>query len=117
MELLDVTTYIVHRSAALAMCIATFILIGGAFTAFCFEECSKKAGIVAIFTVAASLLITCSLILMPSHKRILKVKVERIINEAVNKQNITKGVETLERIAKNLECKYLGCEGEKDVKD
>ena len=48
--------------------------------------------------------------LLPSHDRILSVKIEKIKNEAVTEENLRQGVEVIERIGKKLECKYLGCE-------
>jgi len=54
------------------------------------------------------IVILLPLALMPTHGRILKLKIAKIKNETVTQENLEKGVQTLERIAKKLECKYLG---------
>lgn len=52
--------------------------------------------------------------MLPTHNKILQLKISKIKNEAVNKENVTKGIDTLERIGKKLECKYLGCKESKE---
>ena len=72
------------------------------------EKVFKRYAILSMcFGVIAPLFV-----FFPTHNKILEVKISRIKNEAVSKENVTKGVETLERISKKLECKYLGCEND-----
>jgi hypothetical protein len=47
---------------------------------------------------------------MPTIDTLWKVRIGLIKYEMASHENITQGVETLERIGKKLECKYLGCE-------
>lgn len=49
----------------------------------------------------------------PSAEDLWKVRIGLIKLELANPENIKKGSEEIARIAKKLECKYLGCEDEK----
>ena len=51
--------------------------------------------------------------LIPTHSYMVQLKIEKIKNEAITKENLDKGLETIERVASKLECKYLGCEKKK----
>lgn len=45
--------------------------------------------------------------LFPTHEKVLAVKLSKIKNEIVTKDNFKKSADGLERIGKKLECKYL----------
>jgi hypothetical protein len=45
---------------------------------------------------------------LPTHDKILDLKISKIKNEAVSQENINKGVDEIKRISRKLECKYLG---------
>lgn len=46
---------------------------------------------------------------LPTHDRIFELKISKMKNELVTKDNVNKGLDHIERIAEKLECKYLGC--------
>lgn len=48
--------------------------------------------------------------LIPTHEKLFRLKISKIKNEAVTKENLSQGIEAIERIGKKLECKYLGCD-------
>lgn len=118
MSWLDISTYIIQNSRS--VCGVTFIISVIVATMLATQTVGeyKEHGfkkfkpafwflfLVWLFFVIGSL--------APTHDKILAVKIARIKNEAVSKENVTKGVETLEWIGKKLECKYLGCDGEKE---
>lgn len=109
MNWLDISTYLVLNGgpviAAMAVCsVASFVAI----IATSAEGGDVKMAMKIVFPSSLIAILACSTSLLPSHNKILEVKIERIKNEAVNKDNIDKGIETLERIGKKLECKYLG---------
>ena len=51
---------------------------------------------------------------MPTHGKMLELKIAKIKNEAVTAENLNKGIEAIERVSRKLECKYLGCKGERN---
>lgn len=115
MSWLDISTYLVQNGTA---CLVIFGMSSFVFH-FAFSSCAHEGNLarnlpsLIIAFVFANIIGVVTLI--PSHERVMAVKIERIKNEAVNKDNIQKGVETLERIGKKLECKYLGCEDEPQI--
>ncbi|MCP3684561.1 MAG: hypothetical protein GY861_17990 [bacterium] len=113
MSWLDVSTYLINNLGLALFLLCMFMLLSFFTWAFEYERTSDKnlANRTLQITVPISFFIFFAA-LLPSHDRILAVKIARIKNEAVNKENVTKGVETLERIGKKLECKYLGCDDE-----
>jgi hypothetical protein len=51
---------------------------------------------------------------LPNANDLFKVRLALIKYELASPKNVTKGVETIERVAKKLECKYIGgCEKKK----
>lgn len=72
------------------------------------EMCSECLRLIPLAIILALI------VFIPTHQKALEVKIAKIKNETVNKENVTKGVETLERIGRKLECKYIGCEKESD---
>lgn len=50
---------------------------------------------------------------LPSVEDLWKVRLGLLKLELANPANVQKGAEEISRIAKKLECKYLGCEEEK----
>jgi len=73
---------------------------------------TKQAFGYGVYTLAL-LLFAIGLALIPTHDRILQVKIQNIKNQAVTKKNLDKGIEHIERVLKKLECKHLGCEDTK----
>lgn len=49
------------------------------------------------------------LLLIPTTKQILKIRIDLVAIELSKPENIKKSTEEIARIAKELECKYLGC--------
>lgn len=109
MNWLDITTYLgMHAKGALILFLIMVLLFSPPFiVAFAEEEEGEHKKWIKAFLIIYIALLSISII--PTHDKILQLKISKIKNEAVNKENITKGVETLERIGEKLECKYLGC--------
>lgn len=109
MEWLDISTYLsLNAAPTIAVLIITLIISVAIY--FDCKACEEdpRQPLFALF-ICGSIIMTASLFfLLPTHGKLLEVKIERIKNGAVNKDNINKSVEALERITKKLECKYLG---------
>lgn len=109
---LDFSTYLIQNSATvvimvvLGLCIS--VAISGMMTDF---GTLKFKPVMRVLTLVVFLTVP-PVTLLPTHGRVLAVKIERIKNEAVNKANIEKGIDHFSRIAEKLECKYLGCNKE-----
>ena len=69
----------------------------------------KKSLAPSIITICFAFLLG----IIPTINQLWKVRVGLIKLQLASPQNIEKGVETIERIGKKLECKYVGCEKEK----
>jgi len=117
MSWLDISTYIEMNGGAFILwfIMTAFALIVSASVYFenARERTSEgvepsKLYVRVPFFISLSLFVVAVVWLMPTHEKILEVKIAKIKNEAVNKENIDKGIDTLERIGKKLECKYLG---------
>lgn len=61
---------------------------------------------------SVTFLITIAPAILPSLNQLWKVRISLIKLELSSETNIKKSVETIERIGKKLECKYLGCKKE-----
>lgn len=66
------------------------------------------------FLVSGLLLIL--IMSIPSANDVWKVRVTLLKLEATKDENIKKGLSEVERVAKKIECKYLGCDGDKSGK-
>ncbi len=107
---LDWSTYFVNNSIGLV--IGFFVgLLAALFTVLIVGD-SKMSGwkqaTACLSSGLSTWLVVSTLMLLPSHDKILAVKLSKIKNEAVTKENIDKGVEHIERVLKKLETKYLG---------
>jgi hypothetical protein len=60
--------------------------------------------------------ITLSLGLIPTVDQMFKIRIGLLKLELTNKENVQVGVDEIGKIAKKLECKYLGCEEKKKEK-
>jgi len=45
---------------------------------------------------------------LPTHDKMLKLKLSKITNETVTEENVNKGIDEVQRVIKKLEDKYLG---------
>jgi len=125
MNWLDVSTYIHMNLGAVIAAFFFGAVIAGFFVAARCDTDAYRAlknddeqfsfGIRNFKWVFGPILIcTIFISFLPTHDRILEVKIAKIKNEALTQANLNKGVEAVERITKKLECKYLGgCEKEK----
>jgi len=109
---LDITSYISMSISTLTL-FSVISTLAGVITGALIIDCLKlKAGYKQILAVViptiSILVISWTLILIPSHKKILAVKLDKITNEAVNKENINAGVDKIKDIVLKLEKKYLG---------
>ena len=52
--------------------------------------------------------------LIPRPEDLLSLRISLIKYELSSPENIERGVETIEKIGKKLECKYLGCDEKKE---
>jgi hypothetical protein len=66
----------------------------------------KRAAIVAS--------ISCMVSAFPDVDDIWRARITLVKMELSSPENVQKGAEEIERIAQHLECKYLGCEEEKE---
>lgn len=67
------------------------------------------------FKLALAIVLICGpLAMIPSLTDIWRVRLALLKFELVSPESIKSGAETIERIGKKLECKYLGCEEKKD---
>lgn len=57
-------------------------------------------------------LLVAPVLLVPSAEDIFRIRIGLIKFQLASPENIQKGAETIERLGKKLECKYLGCEDE-----
>jgi len=119
MSWLDISTYLAlsHWGVVLILSGLFSGLILTLFLAVCDAEFDFKPKRLIPGAIFLWLLITVGFTaceLMPTHQRMVKLKIAKIKNEAFNQANVDKGIETLERISKKLECKYLGCEKKSD---
>ena len=119
MSWLDISTYIIQNIGVVIG--VAVIAMGVFFMGFCFfvsgEASEKAAKIVGLTLIGAWIFVVLSagvICLLPTHDRILRVKIARIKDEAVTDQNLRQGVDVIQRIGHKLECKYLGCEKSKD---
>lgn len=116
MSWLDVSTYIYLHSGSLAattgLASVVILVLMSTLTVGEYEDHGFKKLKSGFILIGLIWFAVSFFALMPTHQKILAVKIARIKNEAVSKENVTKGVETLERIGKKLECKYLGCDGD-----
>lgn len=109
MDWLDISTYLVLNGEPVIIVFTLACIVSFAVIMMCLEDGTNLKKPAIILSGAAIIaMLGASTSMIPSHNKILEVKIERIKNEAVNKENIDKGIETLERIGKKLECKYLG---------
>ena len=69
------------------------------------------SGMVKTFTII--LIIFLPLTLIPNTDTLWKARIGLIKLSLASPENITKGTEEIGRIAKKLECKYIGCQEEK----
>lgn len=113
---LDLTTYFANNGFGIVVFTATVGLVSLSLLMplIIDDFISLKTSVISFVSATLTAFVVSSVIcLMPSHEKILEVKIEKIKNEAVTKENISQGVETFERVLKKIECKYLECEGEK----
>jgi len=115
MNWLDVTTYmdqvLGHMILATLSVIGVaciFILVANTYYQYDNEKTPVSQIKKISLTIWALLMIWCT---VPTHDMILKVKLSKIKNEVVTKENINAGVERIDAMLKKLECKYIGgCE-------
>ena len=114
---LDISTYVFQNIGGFVLGWVICVIVCSVTVAVYKENkhWREKEGIVpsrlyrvAIVFSILFMLVSSALGFMPTHNKILEIKIERIKNEAVSKENIDKGLDTLERVGKKLECKYLG---------
>jgi len=75
------------------------------------ESCKKTLGVLK--KVAPWLIPFVLIALVPSIDDIWKVRIGLIKLQLSSPENIAKGTEEITRIARKLECEYLGCKEEK----
>ena len=63
--------------------------------------------------ISVYLVITIVIAMIPSLNDLWKIRIALIKYELASPENIKGATETIERIGKKLECKYLGCEEKK----
>lgn len=111
-SVVDIFTYLVAPQTfgfGVAGLIIAVITIGIMADCGKLEESPWLIGLSGLFVFSLIFLFG----LLPTHNRILRVKVAKIKNEAVTSENVDSAVDTIERLGKKLECKYLGCEEKK----
>lgn len=118
MNLLDIFTYFVNQTptAILLIFLCTIPYIGlcavfldsKPYSHRYDEEETVKFIINSIKWFSLPCVLIFILTMLPTHGRILDLKISKIKNEAVNSDNVQK----IENVLKKLECKYLGCEEE-----
>ena len=114
MDWLDVSTYVVQNVAGFFCFLGAGVFVGLILGGMIGEAIGKKAGLYVFCGVVGLSAMMGAFSLVPTHDKILAVKIAKIKNEAVTEENLRQGVEVIERIGKKLECKYLGCdEGKK----
>ena len=116
MSWLDVSTYIFLQSGALLS-----LFIGSGFWFFAMavigSDLRGEDRYILKRTRKGSLFLAgffAILIIMPTHGKMLELKIAKIKNEAFTADNLNKGIETIKRVSRKLECKYLGCRGGRD---
>ena len=113
MDYLDISSYIVQQKGWLFCGILVGGFLSGLFTSIFVSQnpnfSTKKA--VAIFSAAWFMCLSSSIIIgyLPTHDRLLELKLSKIKNTAITQENLNKGVEHIGRVLKKLECKYLDC--------
>jgi len=124
MNWLDISTYIHMNLGSAVFAFFLSVISAGMFTGMRCDNSTfrdlkvddKNHFIVQNFKWSFCVLIVGALFVgfLPTHDRILQVKIAKIKNEALTQANLNKGVEAIERITQKLECKYLGgCEEKK----
>lgn len=107
---LDVTSFIVNEGKTFVFIFAVFAVILIMITIPLSGEGLLKTRNAVIVSLAGGLMLLLLGLtsFIPTHEKILQVKIEKIKNEAVSKENIDKGIGHIERVLKKLEVKYLG---------
>ena len=72
-----------------------------------------KKYIIILFTISS---LTSLFSIKLSPEDLFKIRVSLIKYELIKPENINKGLNHIDRIVKKLECKYLGCEKDKNTK-
>jgi len=63
--------------------------------------------------VSGFIILSTLILAMPTVDNMFKVRLSLIKFQLASPENLNKGADEIERIAKKLECKYLGCEEKK----
>lgn len=110
---LDYTSFFIHNigGSFATLVIGLFIIL--VYIAGCESEdtpISKKV----VFIVCLFFLFFALLWMIPTHDKVLELKISKIKNEAITKENINKSVDKFTEVIEKLECKYLDCK-EKDL--
>ncbi len=99
--------------SGIGLCVSLLILCVTADEWLLTEAQLIKRKTVYNYLIKASLVMLAILtvsITVPSIDDIWKIRIALVKLELSSSENLQKGVETIERVGKKLECKYLGCE-------
>ena len=107
---LDITTFLAYGTPVFFGMVILGILMATAFLAllnavFAWDITEHKS--IVITSIVAWALICVGAACIPTHDRILEVKIAKIKNEIVTGENVNKTIDEIGNILKKLEHKYL----------
>lgn len=108
---MEILLALVQNVSCLTQVIAVFCgILGVVSWVFCKTEDIKTPVPRHLLIVA---IIALPFAVFPTIEDLVKVRISLIKYHLAEASNIQGGIETIERIGKKLECKYLGCDEEK----
>ena len=122
LSLLDVATLIGQNTGTLVLTFFATAVALGLLILLIYPEnkqgklkdhIDKNATLIATVIVLTGFLNGLLFAFIPTHDKLLELKIAKIKNELVTEKNVNGTVDTVLRVAEKLECKYLGeCSGE-----
>lgn len=115
MSWLDVATYVDQNLLGLLVLLIMSTLVSFFLVSALLENTNDETQLKVFLCLAlAGALISATVAMLPTHDKMVRLKIAKIKNEAITEANLSNGVKAIERIVGKLECKYLGCEEKKD---